>query len=234
MTKNIAHRGYSARYPENTMLAFEQAVLAGCDGIELDVQLSLDEVPVIIHDETLQRTTNGNGPVAAVKAAGLQALNAGQGQGVPTLKEYFEWVRDKEIFTNIELKNSVNPYPGMEEIVIKMVREYGLQTRIVFSSFNHYSMVKCRELAPNIPCGLLYDCWLLNPGGYVKQNKMQFAHPHSSSVTPQMAENCRQNGVGINTWTVNDEAEMRRLLMLGVNGIVTNEPGKLHDVMQTL
>lgn len=233
MTKNIAHRGYSALYPENTMLAFEQAIQAGCDGIELDVQLALDGTAVIIHDETVDRTTNGAGSVEGFAYSQLRALDAGKGEKIPTLQEYLELVKKLDIITNIELKNSICRYPGMEELVIGMVREYGLEDRVILSSFNHYSIIMCKQIAPHIPRGLLYDCWLVNAGAYVKSNGANFAHPHYSSITPEMVEETRSNGVGINTWTVDDAEVACNLFRLGINGLVTNNPANMRGIMQS-
>ena len=115
MTKNFAHRGYSGKYPENTLLAFEKALEAGCDGIELDVHLSSDGEVVIIHDELVDRTTDGTGLVGSHTLAQLKTLDASAGfrgvygrNEIPTLREYFELVKEKDVGTNIELKTGVD------------------------------------------------------------------------------------------------------------------------------
>ena len=238
MSLNIAHRGFSGRFPENTMLAFQEAEKAGCDGIELDVHLTSDGVPVIIHDENIRRTTDGEGPVCSFTAAGLHAFNASaawKGERpcthIPTLEEYFEWVKDTRLFTNIELKNSVIDYPGLEEKVIALIRRYSLEERILFSSFNHYSILRCKRMAPEIRCGLLYSCWLANPGAYAKSVGAECLHPHFSSLIPEALAEIRSQKVQVNAWTVNEETDMRRLIDEGIEGIITNFPDRLKTLL---
>ena len=144
MVKNFAHRGFSGKYPENTMLAFEKAVEAGADGIELDVQLTKDGEIVIIHDETIDRTTDGKGFVADYTYEELKKFDASYiytgkmgFNKIPALREYFEFVKDKNIVTNIELKTGINEYFGIEEKVWGLIKEYNLAEKIIISSFNH-------------------------------------------------------------------------------------------------
>lgn len=237
MSLNIAHRGFSGRFPENTLLAFMQAEKAGCDGIELDVHLTRDGVPVIIHDEDIRRTTDGEGLVCSFTAAELRAFNASAAwkgervQSIPTLEEYFEWVKDTRLFTNIELKNGVIDYPGLEEKVIALIRRYALEERILFSSFNHYSILRCKRLAPEIRCGLLYSCWLANPGAYAKSIGAECLHPHFSSLNAETLAEIRSQKVQVNTWTVNEESDMRRLIGEGIEGLITNFPDRLHTLL---
>ena len=140
MSKVFAHRGWSGKYPENTMLAFEKAVELGVDGIELDVHLSGDRQLVIIHDETVDRTTNGKGFVKDMTVEQLKALDASAGfmgvygkTEIPTLREYMELVKDLPLVTNIELKTNIYEYEGLEEMVYEMIKEYSLQDRVIIS-----------------------------------------------------------------------------------------------------
>ena len=153
----FAHRGYSGKYPENTMLAFREAEKTGADGIELDVQLTKDGEIVIIHDETLERTTTGTGWVKDHTLAELKALDASIIKGtaysperIPTLEEYCRWVKDTKLVTNIELKTSIVYYPEIEEKTAEMVKAFGLEDRMIFSSFNHLSIVRM-ALSSTIP-----------------------------------------------------------------------------------
>ncbi len=140
---NFAHRGFKGKYPENTMLAFNKAIEAGADGIEFDVHLSKDGEIVIIHDETLERTTDGSGLVGEKTLDQLKNLNASkaypdyQVQRILTLSEYFDFAKDYDIITNIELKTSIIDYPGIEEKVYKVIKEYNLAEKVIISSFNH-------------------------------------------------------------------------------------------------
>ena len=170
-TKNLAHRGFSGRYPEDTMLAFRGAIGAGADGIELDVHLSRDGEVVVIHDETVGRTCGVPGRVQDLTAAELGALHASylyRGQmgvnPVPTLREYFQLVRDLPILTNVELKTNVYEYPGLEEKVWDLIRACDLADRIIISSFNHFSVLRMRAIAPELKYGLLSESWLVEAG----------------------------------------------------------------------
>ncbi len=238
VTKNIAHRGFSSKYPENTMLAFEKAVEAGCDGIELDVQLTKDGVPVVIHDETTKRTTNRAGRVRSLTLKELKELDASNGfsteygmNRIPTLEEYFEYIRDKDIFTNIELKNSVVRYEGMEEKVIGLVRRYDLVGRVVFSSFNHHSMILCKKLCPEIPCSFLTNCWQIGAGMYARRNGVEFVNPMFPFLTEFNIRELRKNGIRAQAWTVDFVRSMRRLARMDIFAIITNRPDTLKKVL---
>ena len=149
MTKNFAHRGFSGKYPENTMLAFQKAIEVEADGIELDVQLTKDGELVIIHDETIDRTTDGKGYVIDYTYEELSKFDASyiyrgkvEFNKIPTLKEYFELVKDLDFITNIELKTGINEYLGIEEKVYKLIKEYQLEEKVIISSFNHFSILR--------------------------------------------------------------------------------------------
>ena len=162
MTMIFAHRGFSGYYPENTMLAFQKVVEETvADGIEMDVQLTKDGEVVIMHDETLDRTTNGTGNLRDYTLAELKMLSVGVNvkgilprQTIPTLREYLAWMKTTNLITNIELKTSIFEYDGIEEKLLALVREFGLEDRIIYSSFNHYTVKRIKELAPDAKCGL--------------------------------------------------------------------------------
>ncbi len=238
MTKNIAHRGFSSRYPENTMLAFQNAVACGCDGIELDVQLSKDGEVIIMHDENLKRTTGRVGLVKDYTLDELKRFDASCGfegtldfNPIPTLREYFEFASDKNIITNIELKNSVISYEGLEEKVIALVQEYGLTERVICSSFNHHSIVRCKALLPRMHCGFLSSCWQLEAGAYSMKYGMDTFNPRYNFLTEDNIQELHDHQVAVCTWTVNDEGEMRRLASKGIYAIITNCPDILKQVL---
>ena len=154
MALNFGHRGFSGRYPENTMLAFEKAIEAGCDGIELDVHLSSDGELVIIHDERVDRTADGSGYVGKMTLKELRNLDVSasfRGQygvnRIPTLEEYLALAKETGIITNIELKTGVYTYPGIEEKTLAMIDDFGMRDKIIISSFNHYSVKRMQALA---------------------------------------------------------------------------------------
>lgn len=239
--KVYGHRGFSGEYPENTMLAFRKAVEVGCDGIEMDVQLTKDLVPVIIHDEKVDRTSNGEGYVYDLTFDEIKKLDFSypdkfEGkfgfQGIPTLEEYFQWMADEatEIITNIELKNSKYYYGGMERMVIDMIYRYGLEDRIILSSFNNASILKCKEMAPDIKGGFLVDTCVENAGVYAKECEVEYYHPNLKYLTEEHVKNCTQNGIGINVWTVNEVEDLRKMKEWGIQVSITNYPDRGRQV----
>ena len=235
---NIAHRGFSGKYPENTMLAFEKAIEAGADGIEFDVHLTKDNVLVIIHDESIDRTTNGKGLVADYTYDELMKFDASSTfagvygfNKIPTLREYFELVKPLDGFiTNIELKTGYNEYPGIEKAVYDMIVEFGLEERIIISSFNHYSVMRFKELDPKIKCGYLTGDWIYNFGEYAQSRGVECVHPHFITLNAASVEEIKSHNVRINTWTVNDEDEVNRLYNLGVDAVIGNFPDMIKRV----
>ena len=162
--KVYAHRGYSGRYPENTMLSFQKAAETGCDGIELDVQLTRDGTVVVIHDEAVDRTTDGTGLVKDYTFEELRKLDAGTIKGgrygfcpVPSFEEYCEWASQYGFVTNVEIKTGVYYYEDIEEKTLEIIKKYHLEDRVMFSSFNHLSLERLKELAPDIPRGALLE-----------------------------------------------------------------------------
>lgn len=231
MTKNFAHRGFSGKYPENTMLAFEKAIAEGVDGIELDVQLTKDGEVVIIHDETIDRTTNGKGYVVEYTYEELSKFDASYiytgkmgFNKIPTLREYFELVKDLDIVTNIELKTGINEYPGIEEKVWDMIKEFGLQDRIIISSFNHFSVMRMKKLAPEMKYGFLSEDWIIDAGKYTHSHGVQCYHPRFNNLIPEVIDELKSYGLEINTWTVNKEEDMRYLISHGIDAIIGNYP----------
>jgi len=232
---NIAHRGFSGEYPENTMLAFRKAVEIGADGIETDLQMTRDGVIVICHDEKLDRTTDGSGLIRDYTYNELLKFDAGakyreafKGERIPTVDEFFNYVQDKNIFINLELKNSIINYQGLEKRVIDKIYEYKLEKNVIISSFNHYSMVKVKEYDTNIKTGLLCAATLYNPGKYVKDVGADAFHPFFPSVMNEgIVAEIKNQGIMINTYTVNEIEHMNKLISLGVDGIITNYPDKL-------
>lgn len=231
MVKNFAHRGFSGKYPENTMLAFEKAVEAGADGIELDVQLTKDGEVVIIHDESIDRTTDGSGEVVSYTYEELSKFDASyiyRGKvgfnKIPTLREYFEFIKDKKIITNIELKTGVNEYFGIEEKVLDLIKEFGLEEKTMISSFNHYSILKVKEIMPKLECGLLTSSWIVNAGKYTKDLNVECYHPIFNNMTEEIVKGIKSYGVKMNVWTVNEESDIRMMVEREVDSIIGNFP----------
>ncbi|MGL5575820.1 MAG: glycerophosphodiester phosphodiesterase [Sarcina sp.] len=235
MTLNIAHRGFSALYPENTMLAFRKAKEEGfCDGIELDVQLTKDNVPIVIHDEKLERTTGASGLVTDLTYNEIRKLNAGLNEKIPSLEEYLEFAKANKIYTNLELKNSILKYKNLESITLDLIYKLGLEKDVILSSFNHESMIKVKELDKNIKTGLLYDCLLFNPQKYCKACNADAMHPdfHSLLLSKRSLKNMLENGIEVNSYTINKERHMIKFIEEGITSIITNHPDKLHNLLK--
>lgn len=227
-----AHRGASGHAPENTMAAFRLAVEEGAEGIELDVQLSADRQVVVIHDETLDRTTDGLGPVNSRTWEELRRLDASfgqeayRGEGIPLLSQVLELLAPTQLELNIELKNGIVPYEGMEELVVRMVRQYGMEKRVVLSSFNHYSIARLAGMAPDMEMAVLYAEGLYRPWEYAAFVGARSLHPHYLAVTPEIVMNAHMAGVKVRPWTVNSDEDYRRMAAAGVDAVITNYPGR--------
>ncbi len=232
MTKNYAHRGFSGKYPENTMIAFEKAIEIGADGIETDVQLTKDGVPVICHDFSIDRCSNGTGSVSEYTFEYLRTLEFG-GQKIPTLDETLALFAPSKLGVNIEIKNDFGRFPGIEEKVVALVQKYQMQKRVIISSFDHATVLRCRALDPSIDIGFLYECYYQEMGDYCARNGVKNAHPNWRKLDEKSIANLRKNGCRINAWTVNEEADIRRLIDLGFDIIIGNNPDLVKDCLAT-
>lgn len=239
MTKNYAHRGFSSKYPENTMLAFEKAIEVGAHGIEFDVQVTKDGKLVIIHDETIDRTSNGKGKVKDFTYEELLKFDFSvnyneqeEPQRIPLLSEYFELVKDIDIISNIELKNSVYEYEGIEEKVYDLVGQYKLKNKVIISSFNHESIMRMKAIDESIECGFLIDSWMLNPGKYTKYNGIECFHPSAYSLTKEKVQEIQSHGVKVNVWLGKEPFDYRKLVHMGVDGLISNDPDIVKDLLE--
>lgn len=233
----LAHRGASAYAPENTLSAFNLAFELGADGIELDVSLTSDGIPVVIHDDTVDRTTNGQGAVNQMTLAQLAQLDASnqmekyRGEKIPTLEEVLRAVGKRGLI-NIEIKSTGLNTDGVEGAVLAAIENTGAP-RVIVSSFNPLALRRMLLLDPRLPRGLLYAprlpiflrrAWL-RP--FVRPAAL---HPHFSMVTREFMTWAHARGYQVNTWTVDEPDVARRLIEWGVDGIITNKP----DVMRKI
>ncbi|MCY3067687.1 glycerophosphodiester phosphodiesterase [Aerococcus loyolae] len=230
--KLYAHRGYSARYPENTMLAFIKAYEAGADGIECDVQLTLDGQVVVCHDERLDRTANASGWLRDYKYADLRCLRFDRLHNqadaldlvrIPHLSELLAWAAPLDLTLNIELKTGLFPYPGLVEAVIDLVEAYQMQERVIISSFNHQSILKLKDLAPDLACAFLQEDYLDNPGAYCAARGVGYYHPDYKLLDPATVNNLHDHGIMINAWTVDDRKIYKKFKEWELAGLITND-----------
>lgn len=233
MVQIFAHRGFSGYYPENTMLAFQKvAEETVADGIELDIQLTKDGEIVIMHDEMLDRTTNGSGWLKDHTLEELKMLSVGVNvkgffprQTIPTLREYFTWLKTTRLITNIELKTSYFEYEGIEEKLIAMVKEFGLEDQIWYSSFNHYTVARIKKLMPEAKCGLLTDTWLMNIGEYAASQVAASVNARTYFCAKEgVAADLHAHNIALQAWTPNDAEMMQELVDAGVDVLITNYP----------
>ncbi|MEA4943922.1 MAG: glycerophosphodiester phosphodiesterase [Propionicimonas sp.] len=231
MTAIWAHRGASGYAPENTLPAFELAIAQGADGVEFDVQLSSDGVPVVIHDETLGRTTSGSGAVGEHTLAQLQSLDASAGRSgfegvhIPTLQEVLEVVAPTSLTVNVELKNSEVDYPGLEEKVLAAIAAFGIEQRVVLSSFNHYSLRRLRDLHAPSQLAVLSNDPLFKPWKYAAQLGATAIHPPVHTIFGRSyVRKATASGVVVRPWVVNADRTLRRMFRYGVDAVITDIP----------
>ncbi len=230
MSVILAHRGASGHAPENTLEAFRLAIQMGADGFELDVHMSRDGELVVIHDETLERTTNGTGFVRDHTLAELQSLDAScgmeafRGAKIPTLAQVFQLVQDTHHIVNVEIKTDEYFYPGIEPACVELARRMGVENRVIYSSFNHFTLLRLREIAPEAKLGMLLGDILLKPWEYARALQVDYLHPMKMNIyVPDFVEHARQAGYGVNMWTINDPETLALCLEKDV-GIITNYP----------
>lgn len=227
----FAHRGASATHPENTLAAFQEAHKAGAHGIEYDVQLTKDDIPVVIHDAKLNRTTNGKGLVKNYTLEEIKKLDAGGwfgakfcGETVPTLGEVLNWVEHTPLSMNIELKNDKIIYPHLEHKVLSLVKNYHLEDRVIFSSFNYNSLLDMRQLDPNIRLSVLFKNHF--PELWPKAQKINAFALHCSykKVSPLFVQEANQRDYHVFPYTVNNEKQIKKVIASGCSGFITDDP----------
>lgn len=235
MTGILAHRGFSGKYPENTMLAFKKAAELDIAGFETDVQMTKDGVLVITHDEEISRVSNGKGYIKDMTLKELKELDFRNGMEefaldddtrIPTLEEFFDWFKDTNFLINIELKSSMIRYEGMVHKTMEMIKAYDLVDRVIISSFNHRDVVLAKELVPEIKCGFLTWSLFLNPGKYTKSYGIDFYHPDFNAMDDEDFDDCKENGIGILPYTVDEIFDMKKLVDKEVLYIITNYPDR--------
>jgi len=230
VTLNIAHRGASALAPENTIAAFERAVELGADVIELDLHLSRDGELVVIHDDTLDRTTDGSGPVHQRSLGELMRLDAGRwfgegfaGQRIPRLDEVLDRFAGK-VPLALEIKAGSTFFPGIEEKVVSALRERAAIDQTAVASFDHYALRRLKEIEPTIRTAALLVGRPVSLSAIAGPAKADGLALEASFVTKTEVEACRAAGLQIVVWVVNDPAQMRHFIRLGVDGIITDRP----------
>lgn len=215
----LGHRGAPREAPENTLAAFRRALALGADGVELDVQPAGDGTPVVIHDETLDRTTDGAGPLAARSWPALEGVRS-RGEPLPRLQDAIRWAADAGAWLNLEIKA-----PGTEAAVLAALRQATLLERSFLSSFLPHVVERLRELDPDAACFLLTQRWDEEVLAWVHAAGVVGVCLHDPIATAPVLERLRREGLHAVVWTVDDPVRMRELFRAGVLGVISNLPG---------
>jgi len=234
---NIAHRGASAFRPENTMEAFMEAITLGADIIEMDIRQTADGHLVLLHDETVDRTTDGTGAISELTLKQVKALDAGMGTRIPTLEEVFSHFARDEVILHLEIKS-----PGIEIEVVEMVHRFSRGNRVLICSFRPTVLRKVKETDGEIKIGLLVGrarpikslVWIKGvfPLSTFRKLRADTLHQHVQLAHSYLIGRCKREGIPIYVWVVDEEAEMRRFIRRGIDGISTNRPDLLSKVIQ--
>ncbi|WP_165763723.1 glycerophosphodiester phosphodiesterase family protein [Halalkalibacter urbisdiaboli] len=240
-TNIFAHRGLSSLYPENTMAAFRAAAELGIEGIELDVQLSKDEVPVVIHDSELERTTNGTGLVKSDTIDQLKLLSAGEWfseefkhEKIATLEEVLAWAQSKKIIINIEIKTDVLKRELLVQKVLPLISKYELLHRVIVSSFDHNLIRLIKRREPKLETAVIVVASLISPDLYLADAAVEGYHCHSASMSEKEMIDLMSKGVRVRPYTVNDKNEMVSIMKIGCDAFFTDYPQIAVEVREEL
>lgn len=227
----FAHRGVSKHYPENTLAAFQAAAKLPIAGVELDVHMTQDGEVVVIHDEKINRTSNGKGFVKDMTLAQLRTFDFGswfnkkfKGEKIPILREVLEVFENTNHFINIELKSDVFVYAGLEEAVLREVKEKNMQSRVIISSFDHTAIVRMKKIAPAIACAVLFSNITMHPETYRKALGIEALHVSRHVARRRPIREAIEQGAIVRAYTVNRVEEARQLAEIGINSIFTDDP----------
>ena len=233
---NIAHRGASAYAPENTFAAYDKAVALAIGHVELDVHFSSDGHTVVIHDDTLDRTTDGSGPVASYTLEYLQSLDAGSwfsaqyaGERIPTLEGVLGHYRGR-LYLHIELKARAE---GLVTATADLVRAHGMADSVIMTSFDKAHLVESRAYAPELPAG-----WLVQEAtdavvAQARELGLVTICPRANTLTPESVTRLHGEGFGVRAWGVKDEALMRRVVDCGADGMTVDFPDRAAEYLKT-
>ncbi|MGI6437786.1 MAG: glycerophosphodiester phosphodiesterase [Sphaerochaeta sp.] len=243
-TKAVAHRGGALLAPENTLEAFQAGIASGADQLELDIHLSKDDVIIVMHDPTLQRTASQSGAIRDYTAAELKQFNAASVHPghppleIPTLKEVLDLVKDTDLELQIEIKvdKDGNGYEGIEERLIALLKEYELIDRSIVISFDFPTLARIQELQPSLRTGALVSRAYMSKIGSkgpkavaegIKALQVNYIGINHTYLSPALHQELRNQELGIGAWTVNDEEAMKKIAALGVDFITSDRPDLL-------
>ncbi|HEY1421719.1 MAG TPA: glycerophosphodiester phosphodiesterase family protein [Candidatus Dormibacteraeota bacterium] len=226
------HRGNPAQQPENTLRSFRSAIEAGCDLIECDVHLSSDGRLVVIHDHTLERTTDGKGLVRDHSASELRKLDAGHGERIPLLQEVIELAIGK-VGLVIEIKQGPLQYPGLEDKLVAMLRQLGAVSECAVISFHHPSIRQLREMEPALQLGILEGARPLHPSAMMREAGADVYSPHWGAMDPDVVREVHAAGGAVAVWPVDDAAAIAWCKYCKPDSIFTNRPAEVGPALKS-
>ncbi len=236
----LGHRGASAHAPENTMAAFQHAMDCGADGIEFDVKLTRDDEIIIIHDLTVDRTTNGKGKVRNFTLEQIRSLDAGlhfseqfRAEKIPILRDVLMMVPPNFI-VNIELTNYSSMFDGLASKVAHLVKELDVKEQVIFSSFNPFNLIFTKRILPDVPVALLAlpgRAGMINRSNFMRWISPKFINPYYQDIKPEFVAQQQHFKRNIIAWNVNDVEEIIRLFDLKMDGIITDDPQLVRSVL---
>ena len=236
MTKIFGHRGAKAYYAENTLTSFRKALEMGADGLELDIHYSKDGEIIVFHDFTLDRMCGVNGNIFDFTLAELKQLKVqfkNQYEQIPTLQEVLELIKTfdqetgKATILNVEFKAGSDFYPNIETQTLSLCNRYFPKSQLIYSSFDHYALLKIKALDPEAQTGILTASAMVAPWEYTKRLNADYYHPAYQSLTNRMLGEIKQHTLLLNAYTINDPTVAKGLIQYGIEGIITDMP----DVM---
>jgi glycerophosphoryl diester phosphodiesterase len=227
------HRGNPAEFPENTLASFRSAIELGVDIIECDVHMSADGELVVIHDHTLERTTNGTGMVRDHTYAQLRELDAGRGEHLPLLHEFLELGHESDVGLAIELKQIPIPYPGVEAKVVELVREMGVLDLAAAISFQHRSVRELKALEPRFHTGILEGARPISPLRLVEESGADLYAPHYGAMDPELVAEMHAAGKAVSVWTVDDAAGVMWCRICKPDSVFTNRPREIGPLLKS-
>lgn len=236
--KIFAHRGYSSKYPENTIAAFKAAANLPIYGVELDVHLTMDHQLVVIHDEKINRTSNGTGYVKDMTLQQLRQYDFGswfneefKGEKIPTLREVLEIYKGTDLRVNIELKSDVINYPNLEEAVLQEIEAFQMENQVLVSSFNHEAVARMAVLAPHIENAAVFHTMILNVAEYQKTIPTQGIHVRLPTIERKPVIDALKKGSIVRVWTINNVKHLSDLKDSGVDAIFTDYPEEMLNAL---
>lgn len=225
------HRGNPADEPENTLASFRSALELDCDMVECDVHMSADGELVVIHDETVDRTTDGKGLVRDLTVAELGRLDAGRGERLPLLDELLQLVAGRAGFV-IELKRGPKPYPGFDSLLVERLRRFDMIGQSAVISFEHDWVAAMKKMEPDLQCGVLEVVPAGDPAELLRRTGADVYSPHYSAASRDLVDGVHAQGGFFGVWTVDDEAGLKQSLEARVDAIFTNRPREIGPLLR--